>query len=102
MAFGYALPALRRQVGAGDHDHRRVSSEGAAVGGNRLMLTDSDRTADRLRRGLVSGRVLDDRLGERLVGEVVDRALLEAGGGDLVTQHGRHTGNRRAVEAGNG
>src|SRR4051794_12772505 len=95
-------PALRRLVGASDHDHCRVSGEGAAAGANRLTLVDSDSAADRLRLGLVSGRVLHDRLGELLVGEVIDRALLEAGGGDLVAQHGRQTGNRRAVENGNG
>jgi hypothetical protein len=91
MALGYAPPALRRLIGASDHDHCRVSGEGAAVGGNRLMLADSDSVADRLRLGLVSGRVLDDRLGELLVGEDIDRALLEAGGGDLVAQRGRQT-----------
>src|ERR671934_1904393 len=99
--LGYAA-ALRRLVGASDHDHCRVSGEGAAVGGNRLTLADSDSAADRLRLGLVSGRVLDDRLGELLVGEVIDRALLEAGGGDLVAQPGRQMGNHRAVEDGNG
>src|ERR671925_1772476 len=102
MALGYAPPALRRLVGASDHDHCRVSGEGAAIGGNRLTPADADRAADRLRLGLVSWRVLDDRLGELLVREVIDRALLEAGGGDLVAQRGRQTGNRRAVEDGNG
>jgi hypothetical protein len=91
MALGYAPPALRRLIGPSDHDHCRVSGEGAAVGRNRLMLADSDSAADRLRLGLVSGRVLDDRLGELLVGEDIDRALLEAGGGDLVAQRGRQT-----------
>ena len=76
--------------------------EGAAVGGDRLPLADSGSAADRLRLGLVSGRVLDDRLGELLVGVVIDRALLEPGGGDLVAQRGRQTGNRRAVQDGNG
>src|SRR5919198_4086834 len=102
MALGHAPPALWRLVGASDHDHCRVSGEGAAVVGNRLTLADSDSEADRLRLGLVSGRVLDDRLGELLVGEVIDRALLEAGGGDLVAQRGRQTRNRRGVENGNG
>src|SRR5947208_13996529 len=73
-------PALRRLVGAGDHDDCRVSSQGAAVDRDRLELADSESAADRLRFGLVSGRVLDDRLRELLVGEVIDRALLEAGG----------------------
>src|SRR3954453_1724532 len=87
-----ALPVLGRLVGAGDHDHRRVSGERAGVGGNRLELADSESAADRLRVGLASGRVLDDRLGELLVGVVIDRALLEAGTGDLVAQRGRQTG----------
>src|ERR687888_2662594 len=99
---GLRAAALRRLVGASDHDHCCVSGEGAGVGGNRLTLADSERAADRLRLGLLSGRVLDDRLGELLVGEVIDRALLEAGGCDLVAQRGRQTGNRRAVEDGNG
>src|SRR5205807_7390425 len=76
--------ALRRLVGPSDHDHRRVSGEGAAAGGNRLTPADSESAAHRLRLGLASGRVLDDGLGELLVGEVIDRALLEAGGGDPV------------------
>src|SRR3954447_23947226 len=73
--------ALRRLVGAGDHDHRRAFGERAAVGGNRLTPADPDLAADRLRLGLVSGRVLDDRLGELLVGEDIDRPFPEAGGG---------------------
>src|SRR5919204_2620730 len=102
VPLGYAPPALRRLVGARDHDHCRVSGEGAAVGGHRRMLADSNYAADRLRLGQVSGRVLDDRLGELLVGEDVDRSLLEAGGGDLVAQRRRQTVDRRAVEDGDG
>src|SRR3982074_2359881 len=64
--LGYALPALRRLVGARDHDHCRVSGEGAAVGGHRLTLAGSDYAADRLRLGQVSGGVLDARFDELL------------------------------------
>src|SRR5919204_2806345 len=102
VALGYAPPALRRLVGASDHDHCRVSGEGAAVCGHQLVLADSDYATDRLRLGQVSRRVLDDRLAELLVREDVDRALLEAGGGDLLAQRRRQTVDRRAVEDGNG
>ena len=78
------------------------TDQGAAVGGDRRTLGDAEAAADRLRLGLAPGRVLDDRRGELLVGVGVDHALLEADGGDLVAQRGRQTGNRRAVEDGNG
>src|SRR5919198_6061342 len=102
VALGYAPPALRRLVGASDHDHCRVSGEGAAVCGHQLVLADSDYATDRLRLGQVSRRVLDDRLAELLVRVDVDRALLVAGGGDLVAQRRRQTVDRRAVEDSNG
>ena len=91
---------LRRLVGAGDDDDGRVWSEGAGLGGDRLTPDDPESAADRLRLGLTSGRVVDDRLGELLIGVVVDRANpgLARRGSGARPAHSRSCSMSRACE----